>query len=84
MRGTTKTGSAPGRKNAPVTQPCAYEDSPNVGDVAFDAGQVLEIGGRGEEERLDTGVLQSLGEPPAALRVVEHAPSLARVRGGPR
>ena len=67
MRGRTKTGSAPGRKNAPVTQPCAYDDLAEVRDLPLDAGQVLEVGRRREEEDVDALRLQALAEPPAPL-----------------
>ena len=67
MRGKTKTGSAPGRKNAPATQPCAYEASPKFGICALDAGQVLEVGRRRQEERVDALRLHPLGQPPLAV-----------------
>ena len=45
-----------------------------VRDLPLDAGQVLEVGGRSEEERVDACVLEPLGETPLAGGVVEHAP----------
>ena len=42
-----------GAKNAPATQPWAYELSPEARDLAFDAGEVLEVGGRRQEEEVD-------------------------------
>src|SRR5207302_2426332 len=41
-------------------------------DVALDAAQVLEVGRRREEERVDALGLHPRGEPPPALLVVEH------------
>ncbi len=43
-----------------------------VRDVALDAGQVLEVGGRREEQRVDALGLEPLRQPAAALCVVEH------------
>ncbi len=67
MRGSTKTGSAPGRKNAPVTQPCAYDDLAEVRDLPLDAGEVLEVGRRREKEDVDALRLHALAEPPPPL-----------------
>ena len=44
-----------------------------VRDLPLDAGQVLEVGGRSEEERVDALLLEPLGETPLARGVVEHA-----------
>ena len=48
-------------------------DLAEAGDAALDAGQVLEVGGRLEEERVDAFLLEPLGESALARCVVEHA-----------
>ena len=72
MRGTTNTGSAPGRKNAPVTQPCAYEASPKLGICRSTPSQVLEIGGGRKEEDVYALCLELLGQVSPSVGVVEH------------
>jgi uncharacterized repeat protein (TIGR04076 family) len=47
-------------------------------DGALDAGEVLEVGGRLEEEEIYAGVTHALRETPLPLRVVEHGPESRR------
>src|SRR5439155_4439332 len=47
-----------------------------VRDLPLDAGQVLEIGRRREEEDIDTLRVHALAEPPAPLREVAHHETL--------
>src|SRR5207245_3588534 len=49
-----------------------------VRDVPLDAGQVLEVGGRCEEEEVDSVRLHRLAHPPSSFGVVEHRASLFR------
>ena len=78
MRGKRNTGSAPGRKNAPVTQPCAYDASPKFGIWRSTPGEVLEVGRRREEERVDALLFHALRQARAARCVVEHHETLSR------
>ena len=48
-------------------------------DHPLDAGEVLEIRGRREEEQVDAGLAHPLGEPPPPLGVVEHAAELRAI-----
>ena len=48
-------------------------DLAEVRDLPLDAGQVLEVGGRREEERVDALLLHALCEAPPALGVIEHS-----------
>ena len=45
---------------------------------ALDTREVLEVGGRGEEEEIHTTVVHAFRQTPSPLRVVEHDPSLGR------
>ena len=77
MRGKTKTGSRFGREERSRHPAVRVRGLAEVRDLPLDAGEVLEVGRRREEEDVDALRLHPLGQPPLPLRVVEHAASLS-------
>ena len=84
MRGSTKTGSAPGRKNAPVTQPCAYDGLAEARDCRSTPVRYSRSADGREEEDVDALGLHPLAEPPAPRarsRTSRDSKSRRRPRG---
>jgi hypothetical protein len=77
IRGRTNTGSRSGRKEAPPPSR-ARTATGRRSDGTLDAREVLEVGGRLEEEEIYAGVTHALRETPLPLRVVEHDPESRR------
>ena len=67
IRGRTKTGSPPGRKNAPATQPCAYSDWPNVGMIRSTPVRYSRSEEGARKEEVDAGLVD-IRSPSLRLR----------------
>ena len=71
IRGRTKTGSAPGRKNAPRPSRARTATRRSSGSRARRRSGTRGRRGR-QEEDVDAGLPDPLAQPPLPLRVVEH------------
>ena len=76
IRGSTNTGSAPGPEEGAGDPPVRVERLAEARHRPLDAGQVLEIRRRPEEESRDAFGLEALLEPTPSGGVVEHRASL--------
>ena len=83
MRGNRNTGSAFGRKKRARDPAVRVRRLAEVRHLPLDAGEVLEIGRRREEERVDAFRLHALAQARAPRCVVEHHETV-RTRAAPR